>query len=1185
MGPSKIKTEMRPQGKLRKSIGDLAKRSGAYIIASAESNSADPEYKRRLGAMEWSVRDAAGRKSLGLDFYDRTRISTWLEKHPPLIPWFRHKVNKPLTGWHSYDAWSRPGHNPDEPYLFDQEARVFNGKRQRGGALEVLAGVEAMRARLRAPRTALRLVGLSGVGKTRLVQVLFDSRLAPGELSPTLALYTNMMDSPNPEPIAITSELIMKRARAVLVVDNCAADLHSRLSDLCRGPDSAISLLTIEYDIQDDQPEGTDVFTLEGSSRQLIEVLLRNRHPRISQDQLATIAEASEGNARVALALAGTILPGEFNTILSDQTLFKRLFHQRQRHNETLYRAALALSLVYSYQGQDVSGVDNCELTRIGALVDQPASDMYDASAVLAARELVQSRGVMRALLPHAIANRLAVEALQRLPFAVIKQNLLSGLSPRLSKSLSRRIGFLRHSAEAREFVSSLLRDGERLASLSELDDLGFEMLNNVALVAPIAVISAVEKALEGVDENKIGKFRRYLWMIRALAWSRDLFKRCTALMTKIELAGIPKGGGFQEQVESMFSSLFALYLSGTHAPLADRLEVVEPLIRSDNARARELGISGLAAALEATDFIPTYGFDLGGQSQDRGYEPKTPGEIAAWYERVVAFAVDLAISNESFAAEAKETLASKFRGIWRVPQLQTVLSDAFTQVARSEQWPGGWAAVRETIFFDSKGMPPRLQKQLASLERKPRPKSLVDEVRTYVLQRNVTLVGIRGVDDGIDSITRITKQVNDEAERLGQSVDETELKTLLPQLLKSQTDQVWSFAVFVGRRCANPNKIWEAILATPRSGMNPNLPFIRSFFLGVSQVNLALASSVLDQALESKGLSDWFVALQTAVGIDAAGIRRLVSALDKGLVAVHNFYSLMSGGVTHKIPGDEFNELLRKIARHRGGVDIAIDILSMRISFAGPENPSPIEQLVSIGCQLFSKLEFEEKRNVGEDYRLTIVARKCLLGPRGAEATRLACRRLKQAIKDGKTYPFYQESVLAALLNVQPDSVLQELCGDNDSDLKLGFGILDAAGNARHMVFDRIPRLKLFEWCDRLPQSRYPAVAARITAFQSSGSPAKLDWTQMARDSIVRAPDAIAVLRALIGQFSPQAAWGSVASAMEPHIELLKEFTEHSNPTLASFAVSEMDRLRKAVVEVRQGERKIDVVQEETFE
>ena len=1187
MGPSKIKTEMRPGGKLRKSIRDLAKRSGAYIIASAESNSADPEYKRRLGAMKWSVRDAAGRKSLGLDFYDRTRISTWLEEHPPLIPWFRRKVNKPLTGWYSYDAWSKPGDSPDEPYLIDEEARLFNGLRQRSNKLEVSAGIEAMRIRLRSPRTALRLVGLSGVGKTRLVQALFDSRVATAEsaLSPSLALYTNVMDSPDPEPIAMAEELVAKGARTVLVVDNCAAELHSRLSDVCRGSDSKISLITIEYDIQDDQAEGTDVFTLEGSSRRLIEALLRSRHPKISPDQLATIAAASEGNARVALALAGTILPGEFNTILSDQTLFKRLFHQRQDHSETLYRAALALSLVYSYQGEDVSGGVTCELKGIGALVGQPASNMYDASAVLAARDLVQRRGVMRALLPHAIANRLAVEALQRFPFAAIKQNLLSDSTPRLSKSLSRRIGFLRHSAEAREFVSGLLRDGERLANLSDLDDLGFEMLNNVALVAPSAVISAIEKALEGVDQDKIRRFRRYLWMIRALAWGRELFKRCTALMTKIESASISKSGGFQEQVESMFSSLFTAYLSGTHAPLADRLEVIEPLIRSDNAKARELGISALAAALEAIHFVGTYGFDLGGQSQDRGYEPKTSTEIAAWYEGAVAFAVDLAISNESFAAEMKQTLASKFRGIWRVPQLQAVLREAFTKIASSEQWPGGWAAVRETIFFDSKGMPPRVQRRLVSLERKLRPKSAVDEVHTYVLQRNVTLVGIRGLNDDPSAITEVMKQVDDEAARLGQAVDDEELKALLPQLLKSQTDQVWSFGLSVGRHCVNPDKIWEAIRATPRSAISPNFSFIRSFVLGLDQVNRTLASDILDQVLESKELSDWFVGLQSAVGIDAAGIRRLVTALDRGLVAIQNFYSLMSGGVTHKIPGDEFNELLTKIARHPGGVDIAIDILSMRISFAGPDEPSSIEQIVSIGCQLFSELGFEKKRDVGEDYRLTIVSRKCLLGPRGAEATRLACRRLKQAIKDGKTYPFYQESVLAALLNVQPDAVLLELCGDNDSDLKFGLEILDAAGNAGRMVFDRIPRLKLFEWCDRLPQSRYPAVAARITAFQSSGAPAKLDWTQIARDLILRGPDAIAVLRALIGQFSPHSRSGSLASAVEPHIELLKEFTEHSNPTLASFAVSELGRLRNAVLEVRQSERKIEIVQEETFE
>ena len=40
--------------------------------------------------------------------------------------------------------------------------------------------------------------------------------------------------------------------------------------------------MTIEYDIQEDQPEGTDVFSLEPSSVSLIEKLVRHRFREIS---------------------------------------------------------------------------------------------------------------------------------------------------------------------------------------------------------------------------------------------------------------------------------------------------------------------------------------------------------------------------------------------------------------------------------------------------------------------------------------------------------------------------------------------------------------------------------------------------------------------------------------------------------------------------------------------------------------------------------------------------------------------------------------------------------------------------------------------------------------------------------------------------------------------------------------
>ncbi|MFX5809000.1 hypothetical protein ABTE39_20015, partial [Acinetobacter baumannii] len=78
-------------------------------------------------------------------------------------------------------------------------------------------------------------------------------------------------------------------------------------SELCRVPDSRISVITVEYDIQDDEPEGTEVFRLEPSTLELVAALIARRFPAVSKVDAQTIANFSGGNARVALALANTI--------------------------------------------------------------------------------------------------------------------------------------------------------------------------------------------------------------------------------------------------------------------------------------------------------------------------------------------------------------------------------------------------------------------------------------------------------------------------------------------------------------------------------------------------------------------------------------------------------------------------------------------------------------------------------------------------------------------------------------------------------------------------------------------------------------------------------------------------------------------------------------------------------------
>ena len=232
-----------------------------------------------------------------------------------------------------------------------------------------------------------------------------------------------MNDNPDPQPSGMIHDLIAARKRAIAVVDNCAPDLHRRLTEIARAPESTVSFITVEYDIQEDEPEGTEVFRLEPSSPKLVEELLKRRFPEMSRVDASTIAEFSGGNARVALALANTLDRHETLAGLKDEELFKRLFYQRQARDSSLLNAAQACALVYSFQGEALSGGD-AELPVFATLAGMSTQELYAKVAELKQRDLLQRRGVWRAVLPHAIANQLAVMALKAIPFELIEAQL-----------------------------------------------------------------------------------------------------------------------------------------------------------------------------------------------------------------------------------------------------------------------------------------------------------------------------------------------------------------------------------------------------------------------------------------------------------------------------------------------------------------------------------------------------------------------------------------------------------------------------------------------------------------------------------------------------------------------------------------------------------------------------------------
>jgi len=80
-----ILTEMRPAGAIRPVIQELADEAGAYIIISSSGSTADSALRSRQNALREALNGMANADQLHTDFYDRTRLATWVQRHPRLI--------------------------------------------------------------------------------------------------------------------------------------------------------------------------------------------------------------------------------------------------------------------------------------------------------------------------------------------------------------------------------------------------------------------------------------------------------------------------------------------------------------------------------------------------------------------------------------------------------------------------------------------------------------------------------------------------------------------------------------------------------------------------------------------------------------------------------------------------------------------------------------------------------------------------------------------------------------------------------------------------------------------------------------------------------------------------------------------------------------------------------------------
>jgi hypothetical protein len=1187
MPASEITKEMRPakttrvkgtKAPLRPSICALAAAGGAYVIVSSKGSTTPSRVSERRAAMRAAVADLDGSDALHLDVYDRTRMADWVGDFPGEVLWVRERIGQPLSGWRPFGNWSRAPDYADGAYLSDDTARLWDQRNPQDDPLKIGDGIGRLRSILSRPGGIVRLTGLSGTGKTRLLEALFDPQIGDKALDPAQAVYADIgADTPAPSVGQLAHRLIAEGTRAVLLLDNCPRETHDAIAPVCRSAGSPISLITVDLDIRDESPEHTDVFRLQNASAAVIESLLARRYPKLSQAIRRRIAEFADGNARIAILSAGNVRPGTNLADLGDERLFERLFQQRRQADAPLLQAAEALALVYSFDGEATTG-DGAELLFLAQLSGLELRALQRAAGELKRRDIMQSRGRWRAILPQPLANWLAKRALQGLSPIEVTDAFWRCSNPRLLKSFTHRLSYLHDSAEAQRIAASWFAPDAPLADLSAMTQSWLapriDLVRHLAPVAPDAVLDLIERFVMGAAPEQLQEATQsnrpaFMSVLRKLAWFPQHFRRAALYSSRLVQAELVKG---ESTHTGYLEELFWPWLSGAQAGPHERLSVVEELLALPDRLSQDAGMIALRGMLTAGHFTSSHEFSFGGYPIDYGWRPKTAADQQDWYGGALGIATRLALSDSLQRGPARRTIAEHFRGLWCFGYVFDQLEQAVLAIGTQEHWPGGWLAVRETLALD--------RERMESMKERLAPAGVRDRLRSYVLTEAYKIADTAHWETDAQ-YEQAHAAVVDEARRLGQEAGRSldRFDGDWPELFGPDAHQAGWFGEGLAEAAVDLARTWADLLERYRStdGERRNPSLLGGFLRAAALRDKAKVHDLLDGAVRHPLTGPVFPYLQASVGVDEDAARRLIASVESGLAPPQAYWKLCLGRTTAAIPPASLRRIVLGIAGMPDGHGVAVEILRMHFHDGRGEQSAWDPLLIDCGRRLLASYPLDQVKHRGA-YALAEIARICLSDSESAMEAKDLCRRVFNATTTGWATWHNLERLIKTLFDLQPLVALDSwVAGGHDERRHSSLHFFN--GREERNPLNVVPLPLILGWANGDPDTRFPRLAGVIPAFEQKDG--VTTWSEGALALLSAAPNRAAVLRGLATQLHPRACFGSLADILERRRLLLQAFLDDDDPAVRQVARETDDSLQHEIASERRGE----VNRDERFE
>lgn len=799
------------------------------------------------------------------------------------------------------------------------------------------AAIADLRSRVGPDRSVARVVGLSGLGKTRLVIEAFRPPPSIATDPVHAAWAARAVFIPNgadirTELLNAMREWKRRRIPAIVVVDECPLNLHKDLSHIVEGESSCLSLVTMDFE-PDSKPSSPDhlFIALERLPLEVIKKILKDQQPGVPDEVLNKVAEFAQGFPRMARLLLDAASTSDAKLWdVADDDLVERLLSRRTPLSQAGRQVLQALAAV------EHLGVDGDVEGQLTALCHHMCTNVdrrqgYEIIAEYSKAGLAYRRGDFVRLTPLPLALHLAAKwwtGRSKTDLSTIMREMPTALRDVLAQQVRR----LRGHQDVEERVEAVLGDDSPFATWESVNSpTGSRVLTCLSEVSPRAVVGAIRRALSAAGHEDLRALsagrRDLIWCLERVCWWAETFDDGAEILLHLAAA---ENENYSNNATGTLRQLFHIRLSGTELPAIDRLAVIDRALTSKIPERRRMAHVALCAAFTAGHFSRSGGVDSQGAGFSRpDWAPRTYGEIWRYWHACLDRVLPALCAEDTLGAEVRSGIAQHTRAVLMSGGLPVVSRavDAVVQV-RESGWPEMLHALRASINYEGAKMPPDVRAEVERLIASLEPRSISERLLHTVTRP--PWGDLRKNPDG--TITRVAEE---RARALGSELGKTweAVRGSIEPAMTGEQRQGFRFGHALGHAVPDPAALVEdllAVLRRLRADIRNPLVLMGALSAWAERFPSAV-EPFLDRIAGSDELRWLLLDCSQALEVDPRHVVRVLGELESGRMTIGPRDAWALGRLTIPCSGAQMGQVVDAVMLSGDAAfPVAIDILGM---------------------------------------------------------------------------------------------------------------------------------------------------------------------------------------------------------------------------------------------------------------